>query len=97
MKKIQTSQTDLLFQAICCIDSVEECFDFFKDLCTVKEIQDMSQRFAAAYMLSSGKSYADISSELGISSTTIGRVNSCLRYGDGGYSSIITKMEDKRK
>ena len=95
MKNIQTSQTDLLFQAISCINSAEEGFDFFKDLCTVKEIQDMAQRFEAAYMLTRGKSYAEISAGLGISSATIGRVNSCLKYGDGGYSSIIAKMEDK--
>ena len=97
MKEFQTGQTDLLFKAICSIESPEECFAFFKDLCTVREIQDMAQRFATAFQLNRGKNYAEITAELGVSSATIVRVNNCLKYGDGGYRSIMAKMEDNAK
>ena len=97
MDKLHTEQINMLFKAMSSIETVEECFDFFEDLCTVKEIQDMSQRFETALMLSRGKSYSEISAELGVSSATIGRVNRCLNYGSGGYSSVIAKLEENSK
>ncbi len=92
MTKLHTEQIERLFEAITKIENEEECFAFFEDLCTVKEIQDMSQRFETALMLKDGKSYSEITAEVGVSSATIGRVNKCLNYGTGGYDSVISKL-----
>lgn len=94
MTKLHTAEIERLFKAITRIENEEECFAFFEDLCTVKEIQDMSQRFETALMLKDGKSYSEISAEVGVSSATIGRVNKCLNYGTGGYDSVISKLGD---
>ena len=94
MTKLHTVEIERLFKAITRIENEEECFAFFEDLCTVKEIQDMSQRFETALMLKDGKSYSEISAEVGVSSATIGRVNKCLNYGTGGYDSVISKLGD---
>lgn len=96
MTKLHTAQIEKLFKAITMIESEAECFDFFEDLCTIKEIQDMSQRFETALMLKEGKSYSEITAEVGVSSATIGRVNKCLNYGTGGYDSIISKLGEKK-
>lgn len=92
MTKLHTEQTERLFKAIAGLENVEECFDFFEDICTIKEILDMSQRLETAILLRKGKSYADITTELGVSSATIGRVNKCLNYGPGGYDKAIKRL-----
>ena len=96
MTKLHTKQIERLFEAITKIENAEECFAFFEDLCTVKEIQDMSQRFETALMLKDGKSYSEITAEVGVSSATIGRVNKCLNYGTGGYDSVISKLGEEK-
>ena len=94
MTKLHTDQIEKLFRAVCSLESIDECFDFFEDLCTVKEIQDMSQRFETAILLREGKSYSEVAAEVGVSSATICRVNKCLNYGTGGYEKIIKKLEE---
>lgn len=84
---------DKLFDAILGLNDREECAAFFDDLCTIKELQDMSQRFDVALLLGEGNNYADISALTGASSATISRVNRCLNYGRGGYRSVIDKMK----
>ena len=84
---------DKLFDAILGLTDREECAAFFDDLCTIKELQDMSQRFDVALLLGEGNNYADISALTGASSATISRVNRCLNYGRGGYRSVIDKMK----
>ena len=66
---------------------------FFEDICTVKELQDISQRLSVAKMLKEGKSYQIISKETGASTATISRVNRSLCYGSGGYKSVLEKTE----
>jgi TrpR-related protein YerC/YecD len=95
MEKIFTEATDRLFQAILKLKSEEECRLFFDDICTIKEIQDISQRFEVATMLSEGKNYQEISRKTGASTATICRVNKCLLYGDGGYKTILDRLETK--
>ena len=85
--------SDKLFDAILGLKDREECAAFFDDLCTIKELQDMSQRFDVALLLGEGNNYADISALTGASSATISRVNRCLNYGRGGYRSVIDKMK----
>lgn len=89
---------DRLFETILNLNSKEECYAFFEDLCTIKEIQDMAQRLDTAILLSEGTSYQKIVREVGISTATIGRVSKCLNYGSGGYRTAINRLntaEDK--
>ncbi|MCC8195379.1 MAG: YerC/YecD family TrpR-related protein [Ruminococcus sp.] len=84
-----------LFEAILKLEDVEECKHFFDDLCTVKELKDMSQRFEVAMLLDDGLVYSDIVNKTGASTTTISRVNRCLMYGEDGYKTVIERMKDK--
>ncbi|MBR5586811.1 MAG: helix-turn-helix domain-containing protein [Clostridia bacterium] len=92
---LQTKETKELFAAILSIDTAAECGKFFDDICTVKELQDLSQRFQVAKLLKAGKSYQEISKETGASTATISRVNRALVYGSGGYKSVLKKLEEK--
>ena len=94
MPDYHNESTERLFRAITAISSPEECRAFFEDLCTIREIQDMSQRFDTAILLSKGYSYQKIAEKYSISTATISRVNRCLAYGDGGYKTAIKKLEE---
>ena len=91
MKPLHNPDTDVLFDAILSLKTREECYAFFEDVCTVKEMLDISQRLKAAKMLASGAVYADISAETGMSTATISRVSKCLEYGPGGYRLVIDR------
>ena len=86
-----------LFEAIMSLESVQECAAFFEDVCTIKEIQDISQRYAVAKMLDSGEKYQSIEAATGASTATISRVNKCLAYGSGGYRIAIKKAKNKER
>ena len=73
--------TDALFDAILSLETREECYNFFEDLCTVKEISDMAQRLEAAKLLLSGSTYDQIVKAVEISTATISRINRCIQYG----------------
>ena len=75
---------DKLFRSILSLDSLEECYLYFEDLCTVKEILAMAQRLEVARMLANGESYQKVTDDTGVSSATVGRVKRCLDYGSGG-------------
>ena len=92
MKPLHNPDVDALFEAILSMKTVEECYAFFEDACTIKEILDISQRLKAAKMLSAGANYADISRETGMSTATISRVSKCLEYGAGGYRLAIERL-----
>ncbi len=94
---IKSESTDRLFEAILGLENLDDCYDFFEDLCTIKEIKDMSQRLDAAKMLIDGKSYLSIESEIGISTATIGRVSKCVNYGTGGYKKAIERQKNDNK
>ncbi len=83
---------DGLFQAILKLESVEECRSFFEDICTIKELQAISQRLEVAEMLSAGRNYQEISAKTGASTATISRVAKCLNYGAGGYQLVLRGM-----
>ncbi|MEG0768359.1 MAG: YerC/YecD family TrpR-related protein [Ruthenibacterium sp.] len=84
-------ETDLLFQAILSLETLDECYDFFEDLCTMKELADMAQRIQAAHMLLAGKTYEQIVKNVEISTATISRINRCIQYGSGGYGKILKR------
>ena len=94
--KLRTPAVEHLFEAILCLENTEECFDFFEDLCTVKEIKDMSQRLEVAVLLDKGLSYQKVSELTNVSSATISRVKRCLDYGSGGYTKAIAGMGEKK-
>lgn len=95
MKKLHTKEVDTLFEAILSLESIDECYSFFEDVCTVREILDIAQRLKAAKMLKDGENYAVISRETGMSTATISRVSKCLEYGDGGYELALERLEKK--
>jgi len=88
-------QKDFLFTAILSLETVDDCYNFFEDLCTIKELDEMSKRMWGARMLAEGKIYTEITEATGLSTATISRINRCLKYGKDGYSAVLDKMEDK--
>ena len=92
MQKLHCESVDRLFQTILNLQTIEECYAYFEDLCTIKEILDMSQRLDTAILLSKGLSYQKISEQVAVSSATIGRVSKCLNYGSGGYQAAINRL-----
>ncbi len=92
MKSIRNPETDALFRAILSLENPEECYKFFEDICTVKELEAISQRFLVARQLDEGKNYNDVSCDTGASSATISRVNKCLNYSDG-YRIVLDRMK----
>lgn len=92
-KKIKTESVDALFQAILSLESKEECYSFFEDLCTVNELLSLSQRFEVAAMLRDKKTYLEIAEKTGASTATISRVNRSLNYGSDGYELVFERME----
>ena len=82
-----------LYAALIKLETEEECEHFLSDLCTIKELQSMGQRLKAAKMLLDGKTYNEVIEETDISSATLARVSKCVRYGDGGYASVINKKK----
>lgn len=94
MKKFSTSECEILFDAIVSIKTKEDCKKFLEDVCTIKELQDMTQRLTVAKLLKDGKNYQEISKETGASATTISRVSRCLNYGDGGYETVLDAIKE---
>ena len=86
-----------LYSAILKLQTVEECYDFFTDLCTFSELKAMEQRYEVARMLDRGMIYSDILAETSASSATISRVNRCLTGGTGGYERAFAKVDAEEK
>lgn len=82
---------DALFESILKLDNLEETYDFFDDLCTINEINDMADRLTVAKLLMDGETYDAIEQKTKMSSATISRVNRCLQHGNGGYKKVISK------
>ena len=85
------------YRAILSLKDEEECRKFFDDVATIKEALDMSARLEVARMLDEGTVFSEISRETGASSATISRVNKCLTYGEGGYRTVLERINEKRK
>ena len=96
MKSMFDDNTKALFEAILSLSSVEECEMFVQDICTIKEIQDISQRYEVARMLDEGKFYQEIARETGASTATISRVNKAIQYGAGGYLIALARRKENK-
>jgi TrpR-related protein YerC/YecD len=94
--KIKDKNVDFLFKAILQLKNLDECYDFFEDLCTVTELKAISQRIVVAKMLSEKRVYSDIVKSTGASTATISRVNRSLNYGCDGYEKIFARMEEDK-
>ena len=93
-RKLKDEDMDILFRGILKLSTVEECYDFFEDLCTISELRAMVQRFQVARMLDEGRIYSDIVQETGASTATISRVNRSLQYGNGGYEIVFARLRE---
>lgn len=94
MSGYRNESINRLLKVLAALNTPEECGAFLDDLCTVRELMDMSQRFDTAAQLAAGKSYLKITDDLGTSTATISRVNRCLSYGDGGYRIALERLKE---
>ena len=95
ISKLREEGVEFLFEAILKLETIEECYSFFEDLCTVPELRAMSQRLVVAKMLSDDKVYSDIVGKTGASTATISRVNRALNYGCDGYNIVLGRIDNK--
>ena len=97
MNKFHSESVDTLVKGLLKLETEEECYAFLEEVCTIKELQDMAQRFDVALKLSDGFNYNQVSKETGASSATISRVNKCLMYGNNGYKTVIERIKNEEK
>ena len=99
--KIKSKEVDGLFEAILLLENLEECYRFFEDICTVKELQAIAQTLQVVKLLVKNKTYHQIEGETGASTATISRINRSLNYGADGYKLVLTRLniidEDEEK
>jgi TrpR-related protein YerC/YecD len=88
----RTQEIEELFGVIRRLETADETDRFFRDLCTLRELHDMSQRWAVARLLDAGLHYAEISQRTGASTATITRIASWLNHGEGGYRAMLDKL-----
>ena len=96
-REIIDEKIEYLFRGILSLKDMDDCRAFFEDLCTVKELTEMSRRLIAAKMLDENKIYTAIAEETGLSTATISRVNRCLKYGSDGYSRVLERLGEEDK
>ena len=94
--KVKSEQTELLMQAMLSLQSTDDAYRFFEDLCTIPEIKSISQRLEVAYLLDKKETYQKIADETGASSATISRVNRSLTYGADGYRRVLEAMGEEK-
>ncbi|MBS4197275.1 YerC/YecD family TrpR-related protein [Lederbergia citri] len=97
IEKLRGRELDQLFEAVLSLKNVEECYRFFDDLCTINEIQALSQRLEVARMLREGKTYHKIETETGASTATISRVKRCLNYGNDTYEMVLNRINKENE
>ena len=93
--KLQSEELDLLFEAILKLNTIEDCYRFFEDICTINEIKSLEQRLQVAKMLQEKKTYQEIVHKTGASTATISRVNKALNYGSDGYKTVLERIDLK--
>ena len=96
-KKIRSDAVDQLFDAVLSLESREECYAFFEDICTVNELLSLSQRYEVARMLRNHKTYLEIAEKTGASTATISRVNRSLNYGNDGYDMVFARTPEQEE
>ena len=94
---VKRNSVDMFFDAVLSLENKEQCRTFFEDICTIKELETITQRLEVAKMLKNGAGYTEISAKCGASTATISRVNKCLLYGKGGYGIVINHKEKENE
>lgn len=94
-EKLRDHLHDQLFAAVLELQSIDECYEFFEDICTIQEMRAIAVRLEVARMLKAGDIYEDIVKQTGASTATISRIKRCLNYGSGGYGKILDRMAEK--
>lgn len=94
-KKLKTELVDDLFEAILSLKNQEDCYRFFEDICTINELQSLSQRMEVAKMLRDNRTYLEIADKTGASTATISRVNRSLNYGNDGYDMVLSRINEQ--
>lgn len=95
--KLRGKELDQLFKSILSLRNMEECYEFFDDLCTINEIQSLAQRLEVARMLQEGSTYQKIETETGASTATISRVKRCLHYGNDSYQRTFERLRNEEE
>ena len=95
MSKYEIKDEKDFYKAILSLSTIEECKNFFDDICTIQEIEAISQRLQVAKQLSLGKSYTEVNKITGASTATICRVSKSLNYGDGGYDTVLKRIAEE--
>ncbi|MBS3956084.1 MAG: TrpR-like protein YerC/YecD [Clostridiales bacterium] len=95
--RLRTPEVDELLQAFLALENAEETYAFLQDVATIKEIQDMAQRFHVAALLASGEHYNHIRDVTGASATTISRVSKALNYGADGYRTVLARLHTEKR
>jgi len=93
----RNDDTAALFSAVVSLDNRDEAAAFFRDLCTRRELEEISQRWAVARKLAEGRPYREIAASTGVSTATIVRINQWLRHGTGGYQQMLDKLKIGRE
>ena len=88
----QTSETTDLFETIVALQTPEEAERFFRDLCTIGELEAMAHRWHAARLVDEGLPYHEVAKRSGASTATVTRVAHWLRYGEGGYRLLLDRL-----
>ena len=94
--KLKDELNDQLCNAVLKLETVEECYQFFEDICTISELKAMSQRLEVAKMLQKRHTYDEIVSRTGASTATISRVKRCLNYGADGYNLVFERLNQEQ-
>ncbi len=95
--KLKDPVIDTFFKTVLALETIEDCYAFFEDVCTISEIKSLAQRFQVAQMLYGGMTYTEICDKTKVSTATISRVNRALEYGADGYRKAIEKLQENKE
>lgn len=95
VENLKSNSMDMLFESILKLKTIDECYAFFDDVCTIHELQSFAQRLEVAGMLCDGKTYTEIGELTGASTATISRVNRSLNYGSDGYRIVLDRLKER--
>lgn len=89
----RNDDTAALFEAVVSLETRDEAASFFRDLCTRRELEEISQRWSVVRKLAQGHPYREIAAETGVSTATIVRINQWFKHGTGGYQEMLERLD----
>lgn len=95
-ERLKTPVNDQLFRAISKLETRDEYYAFFEDVCSIAELQSLAQRLEIARLLDEGHVYEDIVARTGASTATISRIKRCLLYGADGYRIALSRLKEDK-